>query len=263
MKGKNKQNETDMAIEEIYQSDEWEFSKGHHNATYNNGRYEYSYPNAFQMSRSVNKSIAVRRIESRRRSYYLDFEVETTAPAAKKRIELNIPSSYDIQLACEAISNKITYVFTAEQLACDVYYSESNHQVKIVITKDNANTRVQFKIHRVGNNNDLLKLFNYPWASKDAFYGPNAKWSIEMYFNNVWNRDTLFIHASFVNNTMSCYLGRDGEFYTTPSKIYPDDRQTYFTLRVSLDGYHEIELPYEKFIVELTFIIDSDDYMGM
>jgi hypothetical protein len=265
MKGKNKQNETDIAIEEIYQSNEWEVCKYHHNATYNNGRYEYSYPNAFQMSRSVNKSIAVRRIESKARSYYLDFNLETANPAAEKNIQVNIPASFRIDQACEAISTEINSAFAASEVTFQIYYSPDDNRVRMSNYKlvDRARVPVQFKIHRVGENDDLLKLFNFPLKNKDAFYSPNSNYTLERVFTNVWNRETLFIHASFVTYTLSGYLGRDGEFYTQPSKIYPDDRQTYFTLHASLDGDHTVELPYENFIVELTFIIDSDDYMGM
>ena len=40
------------------------------------------------------------------------------------------------------------------------------------------------------------------------------------YFNNVWNRESLFVHASFVNGTSFQVLGKSGEFYPKPSKMY-------------------------------------------
>jgi hypothetical protein len=39
-------------------------------------------------------------------------------------------------------------------------------------------------------------------------------------FNNVWDRDRLYVHASFVSYTPFQYSGQNGEFYQKPSKIY-------------------------------------------
>ena len=37
-------------------------------------------------------------------------------------------------------------------------------------------------------------------------------------FNNVWNREAIFVHASFVNTNSFGVLGQSGEFYPKPSK---------------------------------------------
>jgi hypothetical protein len=82
-------------------------------------------------------------------------------------------------------------------------------------------------------------------------------------FPNVWNRRDLYIHASFVNYTAYGYLGRDGEFYPKPSKIYQFDWQPMqFFFEVSFDGMTPVELPYERFEVELSFIIDDKRYQS-
>jgi hypothetical protein len=72
----------------------------------------------------------------------------------------------------------------------------------------------------------------------------------------------IFLHASFVSNSTSGYLGRGGEFYPKPSKIYPDDGQSFFYIETSLDGHNRVALPYDNFILELSFIIDSDNFHG-
>jgi hypothetical protein len=82
-------------------------------------------------------------------------------------------------------------------------------------------------------------------------------------FPNVWNRRDLYIHASFVNYTAYGYLGRDGEFYPKPSKIYQFDWQPMqFFFEVSYDGMTPVKLPYERFEVELSFIIDDKRYQS-
>jgi hypothetical protein len=82
-------------------------------------------------------------------------------------------------------------------------------------------------------------------------------------FPNVWNRRELYIHASFVTSSARGYLGRGGEFYTQPNKIYYADFPTNeFFIEVSFDGYHPVRLPLENWIVELVFMIDEEDHVG-
>jgi hypothetical protein len=82
-------------------------------------------------------------------------------------------------------------------------------------------------------------------------------------FHNVWDRRDLFIHGSFVTSSAQGYLGRHGEFYTQPNKIYYTDFPTkQFYLEVSFDGFRPVELPYENFIVELIFLIDEEEHVG-
>jgi hypothetical protein len=84
-------------------------------------------------------------------------------------------------------------------------------------------------------------------------------------FSNVWDRrpQRLFFHASFVNHTQFGYLGQSGDFYPKPNKIYTADNSTQdFYFWASLDGITPIELLYEDFMIELAFILDTEDYQS-
>jgi hypothetical protein len=82
-------------------------------------------------------------------------------------------------------------------------------------------------------------------------------------FNNVWDRNTLYIHASFVNYTPYQYLGQNGEFYPKPSKIYEfHDSSKDFEIWYTFDGLHPVSLPYEDVEVELCFILDNRKYIS-
>jgi hypothetical protein len=82
-------------------------------------------------------------------------------------------------------------------------------------------------------------------------------------FKNVWNREDLFIHASFVTYTAFQYLGRNGEFYTKPSKIYDFNfGQQQFYFQLSFDGASYKPLYYENFIVELSLLLDAKNYQS-
>jgi hypothetical protein len=136
-------------------------------------------------------------------------------------------------------------------------YANSIAQLFIVPTREIGTS---FEVRQADDppiDPDFLRLFNV--SSGSATYTPAFGWI----FNNVWDRRDLYIHASFVNYTSFGYLGRDGEFYPKPSKIYDfawQPMQFYF--QVSFDGMSPVALPYENFEVELSFIIDTKKYQS-
>ena len=82
-------------------------------------------------------------------------------------------------------------------------------------------------------------------------------------FPGVWNREFLFVHASFVNGTSFNYLGRSGEFYTKPSKMYKfggSSQQFYFEL--SFDGIHPVKDKIGVFCIDLAYIYHDRDYQA-
>jgi hypothetical protein len=106
---------------------------------------------------------------------------------------------------------------------------------------------------------ELRRLLNI----RDALPPDLEEPAMDHSFPEVWNRKELFIHGSFVTSSAQGYLGRGGEFYTQPNKVYYTDFPTkQFYLEVSFDGYTPVQLPYENFIVELIFMIDEEDHVG-
>jgi hypothetical protein len=82
-------------------------------------------------------------------------------------------------------------------------------------------------------------------------------------FKNVWNRRDLYFHASFVNHTAFNYLGKAGDFYMEPNKLYKADGITQeFFLEMSLDGMTPVDLPFEDFDVELSLIVDTESVLS-
>ena len=79
-------------------------------------------------------------------------------------------------------------------------------------------------------------------------------------FSNVWNRRYCFVHASFVSGTSFQYLGRSGDFYIKPSKMYKfTGNTTDFTLAISFNGYTPIRTNEISFIVELAYIYAEEN----
>ena len=82
-------------------------------------------------------------------------------------------------------------------------------------------------------------------------------------FKNVWNRQWLFVHASFVNGTSFQFLGKNGEFYPKPSKMYRfNGNSPDFYFELSYDGIHPLQHRFARFAVQLTYIYNDADYMA-
>jgi hypothetical protein len=251
-----------ILIEEIYQSNEFANNKAPHGATYENGRYVFQYPQAWQSSNSVNKKIALRRIDTKPRDYLvaLTFTIGTETEEEDVNITVQIPSTYSIEEALSAMRlnfkqnrprtwNDVKPIFTYYPSDCDAIF--------------NFDGATEWSVSPTFDQNDeFLEMMNFPLERKAEFYKHPRSDAYE--FNNVRSRERgdIFLHASFVSNSTAGYLGRNGEFYPSPSKIYPDDGQSFFYIETSLDGYHRVPMPNENFIVELAFIIDSDNYLG-
>jgi hypothetical protein len=146
-------------------------------------------------------------------------------------------------------------------------YQPEDNLIVLNITDRDLTTQRSYVLRQLpfAGGLDILKLFNFPISRAAEFFDlVGVPHNGPFLFPNVRSRQTgdIFLHASFVSNSTAGYLGRDPEFYTKPSKMYPDDGQNFFYIETSLDGYNRISLPYENFIVELTYIIDADDYQS-
>ena len=77
-------------------------------------------------------------------------------------------------------------------------------------------------------------------------------------FSNVWNRQSLYIHSSFSNSHRSL-IGRNNDFYTSPSKKYQYSTSTNtFNIFFTSDGVTRIFPLYCDFYFDLSFILNFD-----
>jgi hypothetical protein len=217
--------------------------KSMHNGSYQNGKYVYDFPPSWGESLTQNKAIALRRIDTRANAYI----VNVTFTIADQDIPVwaSITSDSSIQEALSTIALAFNRIYKPDGYLICIYNPLVN---TVALT---LSTGVDFTITAEEGQDDFWHLLN---QADGAITANPAK---EFIFPNVWDRQELFIHASFVTNTTAGYLGRGGEFYYKPSKIYPCDSQSSFYLELSFDGYNKTLLPYENFIVELIFIMQT------
>jgi hypothetical protein len=167
---------------------------------------------------------------------------------------------------CRQINQKLRADMPGLLLARALYSAVSREAViQFYPLGTHALTEFTIRMVNTGNTDDFFDMMNVPTSQRaDYFVAPVPTTGL-FTFPNVWDRypEHLYFHASFVNHTQFNYLGQHGDFYSKPSKIYTADNlpsECYFW--ISIDGMTPIVLPFEEFLIELAFIIDSTDYQS-
>jgi hypothetical protein len=251
--------------EELFQADETRtiHLSNVHNSYFDGYRYHLNLPPSWQ--NTMNKRIAVRRIDTPARDYALSFlvkgqgELNTTLYFITQEIKVFIPSSYSMAEALSAIlvqSRKTPWLVTPEIALSPTPELHIHYEANTVTMQINS-TQMDFRIAFSFEN--ILKFLN---VSPNDFQSYFINLEDKKVFNNVWNRKVLFLHASFVSDTTAGYLGRGGEFYPKPSKMYKHDNSPHFFIETSFDGYNKVPLYWENWILELTLIHDAEEYQS-
>ena len=82
-------------------------------------------------------------------------------------------------------------------------------------------------------------------------------------FTNVWDRRSLFVHASFVTGTSFQVLGESGDVFPKPSKMYRfNGNSPDFYFELSYDGMHPQRHRFARFVIQLAYIFNDADYMA-
>jgi hypothetical protein len=249
---KNGRGVSKILVEDIYSATECFEDNGIHNAKYENGKYVYDSPANWANAATKNRTIALRRCQILARAYYVTITFEVDYPDETEYIEYecdaNIAAEDSMSDALQIIARAMQKA-TAKRSTFWSVYDNVKCEGKIGINGEN--TKFRFK----EANQDFTMLFNDDNGDMILY------WKHTLTIGTLWNRKDLFIHASFASNTAGGYRCRDGEFYTSPSKQYKVEYPiSTFYLETSFNGVDKAPLPYENWFVELSFIIDVEDY---
>jgi hypothetical protein len=275
-------------MEEIYQSRECNFppedqGKNAHNAYFNNGAYNFNFPDSWYNTPALNKAVGLRRIDTRPRAYDIRFKAIVGRRKGDGAYDesvyldliIHIRSDQNIEEALSTITLKINQqIRTRTQKLADkddwveAHFTYDHETFKCAIVWDYMFdfSEYNFKVSSVEVGPEFSQLMNIkpliPTLPPLVIAAPGfggAEWD----FLNVWDREILFIHASFVTYTSRQYLGRGREFYFKPSKIYYfGNSSQQFNLWVSFNGIDKANLYYENFIIELALLLDSKHYQS-
>ena len=275
-------------LEEVYFSSlcEDDGSKKYNpqNAHYENGRYYFDFPDLWYSHLSHNKAIGLRRIDLNPDPLNLEFRVECIrnpigqGNAGRKYMDIVLtvrPSSSTLSVL-EEICSKLNSHFSSrglgqwnsdkeKTLKFTPQYSYSSSTGSIVATRaydpENADKH-HFSFQIKNLNDEAKKFFHATETDLPTVAATKDKDGTMRYdFKDMWNREFLFVHASFVNGTSFNYLGRSGEFYPKPSKMYQfagGSNRFYFEL--SYDGRVPVRDKVADFCIDLSYIYYDKDY---
>jgi hypothetical protein len=239
-------------------------------------RWSFHFPANFHGQTAVNKAIALRRINCSPRNYDFDLGFWITRNADHANLQtltyFTITSKMDIYEAIGLIVYK-----TNERIADFMKQHADPNWPRMAGGYNSDTGSVFFHFQPTGAAGAAQFTIVLHGATDDGFFNlmncaPGVvHWSdpvmlpqiIKLTYPNVWNRQDLYFHGSFVNHTAFNYLGKAGDFYMEPNKLFKADNSTQeFFLEVSLDGMTPVDLPYEDFEVELSLIVDTMDVMS-
>ena len=276
-------------LEEVFFSESC-FHEGEYNpqnARFENGKYYFNLPDFWYNHLSNNKAIALRKIDLRAETLNLFLRVRlvrvpvSSITQSEKifAVGVVVQPNMSTYAVLRAIANEVN-----KQVCQNGTRKYLKHPEKTVFIEPIYNyetSTATFQLKRVYDNSEgethhfSFQIYDLNPATEYFFRTKNVKLpaytpatsasdgTMKYEFANVWNREFLFVHASFVNGSSFNYLGRSGEFYPKPSKMYRfggSSQQFYFEL--SYDGRTPIKDRIGVFTIDLAFIYHDKDYQA-
>ena len=267
-------------LEEVFFSESCFENKAYNpqNARFVDGKYYFDYPDFWYHHLTPNKAIALRKIDLHAESLNLELTVNmvrtpTDSGSSERRfimikmaVSPNISAATILEKICR-LANQAPASKTnpEDKLILKSYYRYEDSTAQLYAEKQVATEgKYTYHFYLSALNDDAQQFFNLNKAQTDYTQSTSrADGTLSYEFNQVWNREFLFVHASFVNGTSFNYLGRSGEFYPKPSKMYRfggSSQQFYFEL--SFDGRHPLPYKLGAFCIDLAFIYHDREYQA-
>ena len=242
------------------------------------GRWYYDYPAMWYNNISGNKAIGLRKIDVFADSLLIYFDLniqripitsEASVESHTRTFKMQFDAYTNTREICDAIKNWFYHESgffregETDYLDLNISYNDSKTALEWCFEEhDWAMSGYNWAINIENTSPDMVKWLGMNLAaSEESIPTKQGNGRMEYTCPDVWNREFLFLHASFVNGTSFNYLGRSGEFYPKPSKMYqaaPSSQQFYF--EVSFNGRTPVKFKHVSFIVDLAYIYYDKDY---
>ena len=225
--------------------------------------YLFDYPIRWLNDPSMNKRIAIRRLDATPTSHnmtlYLsavvneELEEGNDAPTEEyyeKTINVDITYQDNLIKVMNYICNEFCYTNRFGMGGLVFRHSNSTNRLEMCFV-DSGGTKKDFRFE--GDIDEFLRFLNQEISTENQDILTND--SKNKVFNEVWNRDRLHFHTSF-STSRRHFIGKRGDFYQNLTLLYPPSNETTFNVRFTSDGYHNILLLYCEFDVQLCFIVN-------
>ena len=258
-------NASKRVFEEVYTNEDMTDDK----ANTSNGCYMLRTPQMFAANLSQEKAISPRRVMCEpnahtiltRVSYYNSNTLALLATTPF--ISFDFTSDNKLEECLNHMRNSLKLTVNTETYGINYDYNKITGILNLYAHDQNTNNcYFRFECLNYEGYNNLWSLFNQigtPFFSAQAdtsqYNTDTLSPTLLLTLNNVWNREPLYVHASF-SSSKKHYLCRTGDFWFKPSKYYYDNiTNDEFDIFFTTDGTHWI-IPYDAVkIIELCFIL--------
>lgn len=233
--------------------------------------YPFDYPTRWLNDPSMNKRIAIRRLSVTPSSH--SFTLKVTADVNEKAefdgkqfeqiVTINVTYQDNLikvlSFLCEscqyqsktdeAIHGGMHYDYNPENNALLLWFTCSTGECNFSIEDVHASTG------EIDNITSFLRFLNQDeiMPCKKMLEQADVQYKE---FNDVWNRDLLYFHASFSTSRRQ-FIGKRGDFYQNLTLLYPPPtNESTFYIRFSSNGIKHILLRYCDFDVQLCYIVN-------
>lgn len=241
------------------------------NEKYDAGQgYPFDYPLQWLRDASMNKRIAIRRLTFTPSSHAIRLELISTLGSTSSSKSILIPNNIEITNADNLVKvlagMSMKFSMDIEEYNYHLWYnydSNTNH-LNLAFSDNIFSYHFQFKDPDeyqgddgnpvYPNIDELLKFLNQDLTNENRNILLNP--SVSKEFNEVWNRDEVFFHASFFTSK-SKFIGISGDFYMTHTVLYPPPtNESTFYIRTTTNGSKNILIRHCVFMVQLVFIVN-------
>ena len=233
--------------------------------------YPFDYPIRWLNDPSMNKRIAIRRLDATPSSHSFTLNIiaevndklSTDENASdeeyyKKQIIVDITYEETLIKVMNYICNQFTYENDDGMGGLLYNYDTKNNTLSMKFV-NSGGFNCDFSMHVSTNDNgnkdvdEFLKFLNQPLT--DDIRNVLLQDSKQKVFNEVWDRNRLHFHSSF-STSRRHFMGKRGDFYQNLTLLYPPSNETTFNVRFTTDGYKNILLRYTDFEIQLCFIVN-------
>ena len=253
--------------------------------TANNG-WKFKCPEVWSSARSGKKSIAIRSIKWRSHKSHLAFMLsigKVVSSAFNADVDLKFSMAISATASTHTIIDTIKSVFdqqlqyrfgaylntldemddvTERVQKFDLHIRYDDNTLTFEVTSRPGTAAGTYQLYlmtkRVANediiDNSFQDIFNQPYINGVAILSTNSK----LEFKNVWDRETLNFHASFIPFDNYQYLGALGDEWNTPIVYQDPNTSPLFNVWVTHDLKTPLKILHENFIIRFTFIISTE-----
>ena len=225
--------------------------------------YPFDYPIRWLNDLSMNKRIAIRRLDATPSSHNINLSIIAKVDdELEEGDDVNEETFFEKSVIVD-ITYQDTLIKVMNYICNELSYKNRFGIGGLVFKHNNTNNRLEMYF---GDSTGLKKPFQFEGDIDEFLRFLNQDITEENQkilmlssenktFDEVWDRNRLHFHASF-STSRRHFIGKRGDFYQNLTLLYPISNETTFNVRFTTDGYKNILLRYADFDVQLCFIIN-------